>query len=42
MKYTPKLTFLEDPAIVQGARIEEILRDLALETSETLEPGEHT
>lgn len=29
MKYTPELTFLEDPAIVQGARIEEILRDLS-------------
>jgi ribosome-binding factor A len=29
MKYIPELTFREDPAIVQGARIEEILRELA-------------
>jgi ribosome-binding factor A len=29
MKYTPKLTFLEDPAIVQGARIEELLRGIS-------------
>ena len=28
MKYTPELTFREDPAIVDGARIEEIIRGL--------------
>jgi ribosome-binding factor A len=28
MKYVPELTFREDPAIAQGARIEAIIRDL--------------
>ena len=28
MKYTPELTFREDPAVVQGSRIEEIIREL--------------
>jgi ribosome-binding factor A len=28
IKYLPELTFVEDPAIVQGARIEAIIRDL--------------
>jgi ribosome-binding factor A len=28
MKYTPELTFREDPAVVQGTRIEEIIREL--------------
>jgi len=28
MKYTPELTFREDPAIIDGARIEEIIRSL--------------
>ncbi len=29
LKRTPRLEFLQDPAIVQGARIEEILRRVA-------------
>jgi ribosome-binding factor A len=28
LKYLPKLTFREDPAIVQGQRVEEIIRTL--------------
>ncbi|MFI5054099.1 MAG: ribosome-binding factor A, partial [Acidimicrobiia bacterium] len=28
LKYLPQLTFIEDPAITTGNRIEEILRDL--------------
>jgi ribosome-binding factor A len=28
MKYTPELTFREDPAVVQGTRIEAIIREL--------------
>jgi ribosome-binding factor A len=33
LKYLPQLTFVEDPAIATGNRIEEILRDLHLRDS---------
>ena len=47
MKYVPELTFREDPAVIDGARIEEIIRGLhhadspgaAVESGAALEPG---
>jgi ribosome-binding factor A len=35
LKYTPELTFREDPSIVTGNRIEEIIRDLHRDDPDT-------
>ena len=34
MKYVPRLSFREDPAVVTGQRVEEIIRDLHREDGE--------
>ncbi len=36
LKYTPELTFREDPAIAAGNRIEEIIRDLHRDPNSTV------
>ncbi len=38
LKYTPQLTFTEDPAVATADRIEAIIRDLHRDDAE--EPGE--
>jgi ribosome-binding factor A len=39
MKYTPELTFREDPAVAQGTRIEEIIRELHRDDDAEPSPG---
>jgi hypothetical protein len=39
LKYVPELTFLEDPAIAQGERVEEILRRINAEAGPEPLPG---
>jgi ribosome-binding factor A len=39
MKYTPELTFREDPAVTQGSRIEEIIRELHRDDDPALDPA---